>query len=83
MTQIKDQKIGLIEVKRHDGTYLSTTVMKFKDKLITGSEIAGSFFHNEWEVHLKNYYTLEEALDDLYAQVSDSASAAIGKRALL
>lgn len=72
-TQIKDQTIGLIEVKQSNGHYLSTTVMKKGKRLITGTPTAGVFLRNEWEVNLNNYFTLEEALDDLYTQVSDSA----------
>jgi hypothetical protein len=72
-TQIKDQTVGLIEVKQANGHYLSTTVMKKGKRLITGTPVAGAFLKNEWEVNLNNYFTLDEALDDLYTQVSDSA----------
>lgn len=72
-TQIKDQTIGLIEVKQPNGHYLSTTVMKKGKKLITGTPINGVFLKNEWEVSLNNYSGLAEALEDLYTQVSDSA----------
>jgi len=83
LTHIKDQRIGRIEVKQRNGDYLSTTVMKFRDKLITGTDIKSGFFRNEWEVDLNNYYSLDEALEDLYTQVADSAHALIGKRKLL
>ena len=72
-TQIKDQTIGLIEVKQPNGNYLSTTVMKKGKKLITGTPTNGAFLRNEWEVNLNHYFTLDEALEDLYTQVSDSA----------
>ena len=72
-TQIKDQTIGLIEVKQPNGHYLSTTVMKKGKKLITGTPTNGAFLKNEWEVNLNNYFSLDEALEDLYTQVSDSA----------
>jgi len=72
-TTIKDQTIGLIEVKQPNGHYLSTTVMKKGKKLITGAPTNGAFLKNEWEVNLNNYFTLDEALEDLYTQVSDSA----------
>jgi hypothetical protein len=75
-TQIKDQTIGLIEVKQPNGHYLSTTVMKKGKRLITGTPTNGAFLRNEWEVNLKNYFTLDEALEDLYTQVSDSAHCA-------
>jgi hypothetical protein len=74
-THIKDQTIGLIEVKQPNGHYLSTTVMKKGKKLITGTPTNGAFLKNEWEVSLNNYFTLDEALEDLYTQVSDSAHA--------
>jgi hypothetical protein len=80
MTHIKDQTIGLIEVKQRNGDYLSTTVLKFKNKLITGTPINNTFLRNEWEVDLNDYYTLEEALEDLYTQVCDSAHAMNGRR---
>jgi len=72
-TRIKDQVIGLIEVKQPSGHYLSTTVMKKGKKLITGTSVKGTFFRNEWSVSLNNYVSLSEALDDLYDQVKDSA----------
>jgi hypothetical protein len=75
-TQIKDQTIGLIEVKQPNGHYLSTTVMKKGKRLITGTPTNGAFLRNEWEVNLNNYFTLDEALEDLYTQVSDSAHCA-------
>jgi len=80
LTQIKDQTVGLIEVKQCDGNYLSTTVMKLKNKLVTGTPTNNAFLRNEWEVDLNNYYTLEEALDDLYTQVYDSAYTMSDKR---
>lgn len=83
LTEIKDQTIGLIEVKQRNGDYLSTTVVKFKDKLITGTDLKSGFLRNEWEVDLNNYYSLDEALEDLYTQVADSAHARIGKRKFL
>jgi hypothetical protein len=83
LTEIKDQTIGLIEVKQRNGDYLSTTVVKFKDKLITGTDLKSGFLRNEWEVDLNNYYSLDEALEDLYTQVADSARAQIGKRKFL
>ena len=83
LTEIKDQTIGLIEVKQRNGDYLSTTVVKFKDKLITGTDLKSGFLRNEWEVDLNNYYSLDEALEDLYTQVADSAHAQIGKRKFL
>lgn len=82
LTHIKDQRIGRIEVKQRNGDYLSTTVMKFRDKLITGTDLKSGFLRNEWEVDLNNYYSLDEALEDLYTQVSDSAHAQNGKRRL-
>lgn len=82
LTHIKDQRIGRIEVKQLNGDYLSTTVMKFRDKLITGTDLKSGFLRNEWEVDLNNYYSLDEALEDLYTQVSDSAHAQNGKRRL-
>ena len=82
LTHIKDQRIGRIEVKQRNGDYLSTTVMKFRDKLITGTDLKSGFLRNEWEVDLNNYYSLDEALEDLYTQVSDSAHAQTGKRRL-
>ena len=54
--------------------------MKFKNKLITGTPINNTFLRNEWEVDLNDYYTLEEALEDLYTQVCDSAHAMNGRR---
>lgn len=83
LTEIKDQTIGLIEVKQRNGNYLSTTVVKFKDKLITGTDLQSGFLRNEWEVDLNNYYSLDEALEDLYTQVADSAQTQIGKRKFL
>lgn len=80
LTHIKDQRIGRIEVKQRNGDYLSTTVMKFRDKLITGTDLKSGFLRNEWEVDLNNYYSLDEALEDLYTQVADSAHALVGKR---
>jgi hypothetical protein len=79
-TQIKDQLIGLIEVKQPNGHYLSTTVMKKGKKLITGTPTSIAFLRNEWTVSLNNYVSLSEALDDLYEQVKDSAQAMNNKR---
>ena len=73
--QIADQTIGLIEVKQPNGHYLSTTVMKKGKKLITGTPTNNSFLRNEWAVNLNDYFTLDEALDDLYTLVSNSARA--------
>jgi len=73
LTQLKDQTVGLIEVKQRNGDYLSTTVMKKGKKLITGTPTNSTFLRNEWEVNLENYYSLDEALDDLYFAVSASA----------
>jgi hypothetical protein len=73
LTHIKDQTIGLIEVKQRDGDYISTTVMKKGTKLITGTPTNSMFLCNEWEVDLENYYSLDEALDDLYSAISASA----------
>ena len=73
LTHIKDQTIGLIEVKQRNGDYISTTVMKKGKKLITGTPTNSAFLRNEWEVNLENYYSLDEALDDLYSAVSTSA----------
>jgi len=73
LTQIKDQTVGLIEVKQSNGNFLSTTVMKLNNKLVTGTPISNDFLRNEWEVDLNNYYSFEEALDDLYDQVRFSA----------
>ena len=73
LTQLKDQIIGLIEVKQPNGHYTSTTVMKKGQKLITGTPTSSSFLRNEWSVNLNDYFTLDEALDDLYTQVRDSA----------
>lgn len=82
LTHIKDQRIGHIEVKQRNGDYLSTTIMKLRDKLITGTDLKSGFLRNEWEVDLNNYYSLDEAIEDLYTQVADSAHAQIGKRRL-
>jgi len=73
-TTIADQRIGVIEVMQQNGDYLSTTVMKLKDKLITDTQLKlGQFLKNEWEVNLNDYFSLDEALEDLYTLVSDSA----------
>ena len=82
LTHIKDQTIGLIEVKQRNGDYLSTTVRKFRDKLITGTALPSGFLRNEWEVDLNNYYSLDEALEDLYTNVADSANQQKGSRRL-
>ena len=73
LTQLKDQTVGIIEVKQRNGDYLSTTVMKKGKKLITGTPTNSAFLRNEWEVNLENYYSLDEALDDLYNSISASA----------
>lgn len=73
LTHIKDQTIGLIEVKQRNGDYISTTVVKKGKKLITGTPTNSAFLRNEWEVNLENYYSLEEALEDLYSDIEKSA----------
>jgi hypothetical protein len=72
-TALKDETIGLIEVKQHDGAYLTTTVMRRGNKLITGTPTDIAFLRNEWEVDIADHFNLADALEELYTKVCDSA----------
>jgi arginine/ornithine N-succinyltransferase beta subunit len=65
--------IGTIEIDLGSGEYLYTEVCREGDKLITGTPTNNTFLRDQWEVSVEEFYSEQEALEELYAMIEESA----------
>ena len=65
--------IGPIEIKCPNGEYIYTEVCREGGKLITGTPTNNSFLRDEWEVEIEDFCDEQEALQELYSMIENSA----------
>jgi hypothetical protein len=69
-----DKHLGTVEIKMPNGEYFTTEVCREGDKLITGTATNNSFLRDQWEVSVEEYYSQQEALQELYEQLEEYAN---------
>jgi len=74
--------IGPIEIALSNGEYLYTEVCREDNKLITGTPTNNSFLRDEWEVNIEDFCSEQEALQELYAMIEESAEKMIDEQPL-
>jgi len=69
-----NKHLGTVEIKMPNGEYFTTEVCREGDKLITGTATNNSFLRDQWEVNVEEYYSQQEALQELYEQLEEYAN---------
>lgn len=64
--------IGTIEIDLGGGEYMYTEVCREGNKLITGTPTNNTFLRDEWEVEVEDFFSEEEALEELYEIIFQS-----------
>lgn len=68
-----NKHLGTVEIKMPNGEYFVTEVCREGDKLVTGTFTNNSFLRDQWEVSVEEFYTQQEALEELYATLEEYA----------
>ena len=68
-----NKHLGTVEIKMPNGEYFVTEVCREDDKLVTGSFTNNSFLRDQWEVSVEEFYSQQEALEELYATLEEYA----------
>jgi hypothetical protein len=69
-----NKHLGTVEIKMPNGEYFTTEVCREGDKLITGTFTNTGLLRDQWEVSVEEYYSQQEALQELYEQLEEYAS---------
>jgi len=69
-----DKHLGTVEIKMPNGEYFTTEVCREGDKLITGTFTNTGLLRDQWEVSVEEYYSQQEALQELYEQLEEYAN---------
>ena len=69
-----DKHYGTVEIKMPNGEYFSTEVVKEGDKFITGTFTNTGLLRDKWEVSIEEYYSHQEALQELYEILEEYAN---------
>ena len=64
--------LGPIEIQLGNGDFIYTEVCRKGNKLITGTPTNNTFLRDEWEVNIEDFYSEQEALQELYAMIEES-----------
>lgn len=70
-----DRYIGTVEIERPNGEYFTTEVCREGNKLITGTFTNTGLLRDHWEVDVEEYYSEQEALEELYATLEEFVNA--------
>lgn len=57
-----------------NGDYFVTEVCREGNKLITGTVTNTGLLRDQWEVDIEDYYSQQEALEELYATLEEFAA---------
>jgi hypothetical protein len=69
-----DKHYGTVEIKMPNGEYFTTEVVKEGDKFITGTFTNTGLLRDKWEVSIEEYYSHQEALQELYEILEEYAN---------
>ena len=69
-----DKHYGTVEIKMPNGEYFTTEVVKEGDKFITGTFTNTGILRDKWEVSIEEYYSHQEALQELYEILEEYAN---------
>jgi hypothetical protein len=69
-----DKHYGTVEIKMPNGEYFATEVVKEGDKFITGTFTNTGLLRDKWEVSIEEYYSHQEALQELYEILEEYAN---------
>jgi hypothetical protein len=69
-----DKHYGTVEIKMPNGEYFVTEVVKEGDKFITGTFTNTGLLRDKWEVSIEEYYSHQEALQELYEILEEYAN---------
>jgi hypothetical protein len=69
-----DKHYGTVEIKMPNGEYFITEVVKEGDKFITGTFTNTGLLRDKWEVSIEEYYSHQEALQELYEILEEYAN---------
>jgi hypothetical protein len=69
-----DKHYGTVEIKMPNGEYFTTEVVKEGDKFITGTFTNTGLLRDNWEVNIEEYYSHQEALQELYEILEEYAN---------
>jgi hypothetical protein len=69
----KQKHLGTVEIKMPNGEYFVTEVCREGDMLVTGTFTNNSFLRDKWEVSVEEFYSQQEALEELYATLEEYA----------
>ena len=69
-----DKHYGTVEIKMSNGEYFTTEVVKEGDKFITGTFTNTGLLRDKWEVSIEEYYSHQEALQELYEILEEYAN---------
>jgi hypothetical protein len=68
-----NKHLGTVEIKMPNGEYFVTEVCREGDKLVTGTFTNNSFLRDQWEVSVEEFYSQQEALEELYTILEEYA----------
>jgi hypothetical protein len=71
---MRDKHLGTIAIKMSNGDYLTTEVCREGNKLITGTFCNTGLLRDQWEVSVEEYYSEQEALEELYQIIEEYAN---------
>ena len=69
-----DKHYGTLEIKMPNGEYFTTEVVKEGDRFITGTFTNTGLLRDKWEVSIEEYYSHQEALQELYEILEEYAN---------
>jgi hypothetical protein len=69
-----DKHLGTVEIKMLNGEHFTTEVCREGDKLVTGTFTNTGLLRDQWEVSVEEYYSQQEALQELYEQLEEYAN---------
>ena len=69
-----DKHLGTVEIKMPNGVYFTTEVCREGNKLVTGTFTNTGLLRDQWEVDVEEYYSQQEALEELYTTLEEFAS---------
>ena len=69
-----DKHLGTVEIKMPNGEYFTTEVCREGNKLVTGTFTNTGLLRDQWEVDVEEYYSQQEALEELYTTLEEFAN---------
>ena len=69
-----NKHLGTVEIEMPNGEYFTTEVCREGNKLVTGTFTNTGLLRDQWEVDVEEYYSQQEALEELYTILEEFAN---------